>query len=207
MPIAIPEGGRDLIRQASGQQATGGSFQSGFGSAVANAGSNSPDGQAARITRDQWQHFLDTYRDVENDVIQSAMNTDFTAQGNEASATARSAVNASAGTAARNISRAGGSLSTEEQGALNRRKDLTLAKAAGRAENTTRRTLSDTRTNLLAGIVGIGNGVSNTAMSGLSSAADAAAQREMAYKQGKSATSSANMSMAASAAALLIFAM
>ena len=191
MPIPLSDRGEDLLRQVSGS----------------NTGGGSPDATAARVTRDQWQHFLDTYRPVEEDVLRSAMNNDFSAQGDEAGQTARAGVNASAGTAARNISRTGGSLTTEEQGALGRRQNLTLAKSAGRAENTTRRTLSDTRTNLLAGIVGIGNGVSNTAMSGLSSAADAAAQREMAYKQQRAATTSSNISMAASVASLLIFAM
>ncbi len=167
-------------------------------------GGNSPSQQSARVTREQWAHFQNTYRAVEDDVIKQAMNTDFSAQGDEAGATARSAVNASAGAASRNISRSGGSLTAEEQGALNRRKDMTLAKSAGRAENTTRRTLSDTRTNLLAGIVGIGNGVSNTAMSGLSSAADAAAQRGIANDQQRAAAANGNMSMAASAAMLLI---
>ena len=166
--------------------------------------SASPDATSARITRDQWRHFLDTYRPVENAVLASAMQTDFTDQGNEAGQTARAQVNASMGTATRNISRSGGSLTAEERGALGRRKDLSLARAAGRAENSTRRTLSDTRTNLLAGIVGIGNGVANTAMSGLSSAADMAAQREMAYKQQKAAATNSTLSTAASAAALLI---
>lgn len=169
-----------------------------------NIGGGSPDDTAARVTRDQWQHFLDTYRPVEEDVLRTAQNNDFTAQGDEAGQTARAGVNASAGAAARNISRSGGSLTTEEQGALGRRRNLTLAKSAGRAENTTRRTLSDTRTNLLAGLVGVGRGVSNTAMSGLSSAADAAAQREMAYKQQRAAATSSNISTAASAAALLL---
>jgi len=192
----IPGGSATSPAATSGAQGTG--------NWLMTAVTNSPDITAARVTRGQWAHFQDTYRGVEDEVIKAAMNTDFSAQGDEASATARASVNASAGTAARNISRSGGSLTAEEQGALNRRKDMTLAKSAGRAENTTRRTLSDTRTNLLAGIVGIGNGVSNTAMSGLSSAADAAAQRDLAYKQGKTATSNANMSMAASAAMLLI---
>jgi len=192
----IPGGSATSPAATSGAQGTG--------NWLTTAVTNSPDATAARVTRGQWAHFQNTYRAVEDDVIKQAMNTDFSAQGDEAGATARSAVNASAGAASRNISRSGGSLTAEEQGALNRRKDMTLAKSAGRAENTTRRTLSDTRTNLLAGIVGIGNGVSNTAMSGLSSAADAAAQRGIANDQQRAAAANGNMSMAASAAMLLI---
>ncbi len=162
------------------------------------------DIKSARVTRDQWQHFLNTYRPVEEDVIASAMQTDFSAQGDAAGVTAAQSVAASAGNAARNISRAGASLTAEESGAIGRRRDLSLSKAVGRAENATRRNLSDTRANLLAGIVGIGRGVSTTASAGLQSSASLDAQRTAANEQQKTAARNSNVSTAASAAMLLI---
>lgn len=164
----------------------------------------SPDQIAANITRSQWQHFLDTYRPVENEVLQSAMQTDFSKEGDEAGATAAAGVNAASGTLQRNLSRSGASLTGEERTAIGRRTNLSLAKAAGRAENTTRRGLSESRTDLLKGITSIGRGVATTAMQGTQSVADLAAQREANYQQQRSAASSSNLSMAASAAALLI---
>jgi hypothetical protein len=159
---------------------------------------------SARVTRDQWNHFLDTYRPVEDDVLRSAMQTDFTAQGDAAGTTAAAGVASAAGTAERNISRSGGSLTAEERAAVGRRTDLSLSKSVGRAENSTRRNLSDTRANLLAGIVGIGNGVSTTASAGLGSAADLAAQRQALGQSQATATRNSNTSTAASAAMLLI---
>jgi len=185
--------GEDIAARTSGSQ-----FRTSSG--------GTPDQISANITRSQWQHFLDTYRPVEDDILKSAMQTDFTSEGDKAGAEAGASVTASRGTLARNLSRAGSSLSGEERSALGRRTDLSLTKAVGRAENTTRRTLNDTRTQLLSSMVGIGNQVANTASAGSQSVADMAAQREMQYKQQKTAAHNQNMSMAASAAAMLIFA-
>lgn len=169
------------------------------------AGSTAGGGvtDAAGITRDQWQHFLETYRPVESDVLASATKTDFSTEGDDAGAIARGASRAAQGTLARNLSRAGVSLSPEERSALARRQRIGMTQDVARAENTTRRTLSDSRTNLLADIVGLGRGVARTASGGLQNAADMAAQRQALYDQQKEQTRNANLSMAAQAAALL----
>jgi len=159
---------------------------------------------ASSITRDQWQHFLDTYRPVEDDLIRKAMQTDFTSQGDEAGAIAGRSVASAAGAAERNIRRSGATLTAEERAAVGRRQDLTSTKTVARAENTTRRVLSDTRTNLLSSIVGIGRGVANTASAGKQSVAEMAAAREGTHISQKARTESGNLSAAASAAALLI---
>jgi len=163
-----------------------------------------PDQIAAGITRDQWQHFLDTYRPVEDDILATALSTDFSAQGDEAGATAGQSVAAAAGQAERNISRSGATLTTEERAAINRRRGLSKSKAVGRAENTTRRGLADSRTNLIAQLVGIGRGVANTASAGTQSVADMANARELSYQNQRDRTNSSNVSSAATAAALLI---
>ena len=175
-----------------------------LGGSVARAAGGTPDEISANITRSQWQHFLDTYRPVEDDVLRSAMQTDFTSEGDEAGQTAIAGVNASRGSLARSLSRSGSQLTGEERAAVGRRTDLSLAKSAARAENTTRRGLSDSRTDLLQGVVNIGRGVSSTSQAGLQSVADLAAQREAQYKQQRAAATSTNISAAASAAALLI---
>jgi hypothetical protein len=164
----------------------------------------STDNSAAGITRDQWQHFLDFYKPIEDEVLKSAMQTDFTTEGNKAGQTAAAGVNASRGSLARSLSRSGVALSAEERTAVSRRQQNTLTRSVAQAENTTRRGLKDSRANLLAGVVGIGRGVSNSASSGMQSVADMAAAREAQHKQQKSAASATNLSAAASAASLLI---
>jgi hypothetical protein len=158
---------------------------------------------AAGITRSEWQHFLDFYRPLEDQVLDRAMQTDFTKEGNVAGQTARAGVQASSGILERNVSRSGATLTAEERSAIGRRKNISLATSAARAENTTRRGLSDSRTDLLQKVVGIGRGVANTASAGLNSVADMAAQREAEYQQGKANATSTNMSAAATAAGLL----
>ena len=173
------------------------------GSNVNPAGPGQPV-DAAGVTRAQWQHFLDFYRPIEDEVLRQAMQTDFSAEGDAAGVTAAAGVNSASGTLARNLSRSGATLTGEERAAVMRRTGSTLARAVGQAENTTRRGLSDSRTNLLASVVGIGRGVANTATSGLQSVADMGAQREVSYRQQRSSAHSTNLSAAATAASLLI---
>ena len=159
---------------------------------------------SAGITRDQWENFLEFYKPIEDEVLKLAQQTDFTAEGDAAGRTAAAGVNASRGTLSRNLRRSGVSLSAEQRTGVNRRQDLSLARSVGRAENTTRRGLSDSRTNLLAQIVGIGRGVAQTASGGLQSVADMAAQRQVQFDQQKSAQRSTNTNALATAASLAI---
>ena len=168
------------------------------------ANSSNPDAVAAQVTRSQWDYFKDFYRPIEDEVLKKAMQTDFTAEGDTAGRTAAAGINASKGSLARSLSRAGTSLSAEEQAAVSRRQSSSLTKAVGQAENTTRRGLQESRGSLLAGIVGIGRGVANTATAGLQSVADMAAQREAQHQRDKAAATASNMATAATAASLII---
>lgn len=169
-----------------------------------NTTNANPDAIAAGVTRDQWQNFLEFYRPLEDKILKQAQQTDFTAEGDKAGATAAAGIGASRGSLARSLSRSGSSLTAEEQRAVRRRQQSSLVKAVSRAENTTRRGLKDSRGQLLAQIVGIGRGVANTATSGLQNVADLAAQREALFIQQRSQATNANLSTAASAAALAI---
>ncbi len=157
---------------------------------------------AASLTRAQWQYFLDFYRPLEDATLREAMRTDFSAEGDEAGATAAAGVRAGRGMLERNLRRTGASLTSEERAALDRRLGSTLSRATARAENTTRRELSDSRTNLLRRAVEIGRGVATTAAGGLNSVADMAAQREMLHRQQKGQHSANMISTGASLAAL-----
>jgi len=199
MPIGA---GTDI--QFEGSRTRGGSSVANAQTAFGGGGGGTPDQIAANMTRDQWQHFLDTYKPVEDEVLRKAMQTDFTAEGDQAGATAAAGVNASRGSLARSLSRSGATLTTEESNAIRRRQQNSLTKAVSRAENTTRRGLKESRSQLLAGVVNIGRGVANTAQAGAQNVAGLAAQREAQHQQGKAATSAANMSAAASVAALAI---
>lgn len=135
----------------------------------------------ADVTRQEWQRFLEFYRPLEEEVLAKATQTDFTTEGNIASETAANSIKASQGTLARRLRSQGVELSADERAALNRRVGTTLTRSRARAENTTRRNLSDERTNILADIVGIGRGVAQSARGGLNTAADMEAQRNQAY--------------------------
>lgn len=163
-----------------------------------------PDAKMAQITREQWQHFLDTYRPVETEVLESAMSTDFSQQGDEAGQLVSQSLSAAAGTLSRNLRRTGTAVSADDRKALARRAELAKTRGVARAENTTRRTLSDSRTNILAQLVGVGRGVSQTASMGMNAAAGMQAQREALGIQHRAQAKNQNMSMAASAAMLLM---
>ncbi len=193
MPLNLPE--------FSGRPS---SSSSGVDSGDFRLDTNNPSNTSAAMTRSQWQRFQEFYRPIEDEVLRKAMQTDFTQEGNEAGQLAGGAARASRGSLARSLSRSGASLSAEEQSAISRRQSSALTKSIGRAENTTRRGLKESRASLLAGIVGIGRGVANTAQAGISSVADMAAQRELNFQQGRTAASNSNMAMAATAASLII---
>jgi len=193
MPAALTSGGPqhgDLGRRGS---------DTGAGYDV-----TSPEDKLAIITRDQWQNFLDFYRPIEDEVLKSAMQTDFTSEGDKAGATAASGVNASRGSLARTLSRAGTSLNAEEKSAVNRRHSVALTRSVAQAENTTRRGMSDSRTNLLAGMVGVGRGVSASATSGLNTAAGLETARNMSLTNKRNAAKSTNAQGAATLAAAII---
>ena len=160
-------------------------------------------GTAAGVTRAQWAHFLNTYRPLEREMLDRAMQTDFTAEGNQAGQQAVSGLASAAGTYERNLRRSGAQLTTEERAALNRRRNLSKARGQAGAENLTRRTMSEDRTNLLAQMVGIGRGVSTSARSGLNTVADIESQRAIFNEQGKTSAQNQNLATAASLFAIM----
>jgi hypothetical protein len=156
------------------------------------------------VTRQQWAHFVETYKPLEEEILGRAMQTDFTAEGNQASQTARTSLSSAAGTFERNLRRSGATLTGEERAALDRRRETSRTRASAGAENVTRRTMSETRTNLLANMIGIGKGVAGSARGGLNAVADLEAQRAVFNEQGKTAARNQNLSTAASLAAMAI---
>lgn len=159
---------------------------------------------SANITRSQWNNFLDVYRPVEEDILKRAMQTDFSKEGDEAGQDAAAGVRSSQGMLARNLSRMGTSMTPEQAAAVRRRSNLNMGRAVGQAENTTRRTMSDTRGNLLAGLVGVGRQVATGAAGGINSAANNAASTEMMLNQGKANAQNTNTASAAALAGALI---
>lgn len=180
-----------------------GLFSDGSNSAAA-ARRRQLEARQAAITRDQWQNFIDVYRPVEQDLLERAMQTDFSKEGDEAGQDAAVAAQSSKGMLARNLSRMGSKMTPEQAEAVRRRAQLGETKSVAKAENTTRRTLYDTRGNLLAGLVQVGRGVATGAMGGLNSAANNAARTEMMLNQGAAAAQNQNMSMAASGLAFFL---
>jgi hypothetical protein len=159
---------------------------------------------SANITRSQWNNFLEVYRPVEEDILKRAMQTDFSQEGDEAGQDAASGVRSSQGMLARNMSRLGTSMTPEQAAAVRRRANLNMGRAVGQAENTTRRTMSDTRTNLLAGLVGVGRQVATGSSAGINSAANNAASTEMMLNQGKANAQNTNLASGAALAAALM---
>ena len=162
------------------------------------------EARQAAMTRDQWQNFLEVYRPVEQELMDSAMQTDFSAEGDAAGRDAQVSATASKGMLARNLSRLGTSMTAEQAAAVRRRQQQTGSKSIAQAENVTRKTMSDSRSQLLQGLVGIGRGVATGSMGGINAAANNAANQEMAINQGRAAAQNSNMATAASLAAMLI---
>ena len=157
------------------------------------------ENRQASITRDQWQNFLDVYRPVEEELLRKATQTDFSAEGDEAGQDARAGAAAGRGMLARNLSRLGTRMTPEQAEAVRRRSQLAESKGVAGAENTTRRNLYDSRNNLLAGLVSVGQQAARGASAGFNAAANNAAGQEMALEQGKAAARNTNMAMGASA--------
>lgn len=161
------------------------------------------DRKISNFTRSQWQHWMDSYQPMEQDLLNRAMQTDFSKEGDEAGQDAAAGVRASQGMLARNMSRMGSSMTPEQAAAVRRRSNLDMTKATGQAENTTRRTLSDTRTNLLVGLSNVGRQVAAGAMSGYQSAAGNAANTEMMLNQSRANANAQNMQTVMSLASLM----
>jgi len=172
-----------------------------------NPNAGPEQGQAA-LTRAQWDYFKEFYRPLEEQVLAEAMRTNFSEEADTAGGLASAASRTARGTLARNIRRStGGSLSAEERRAVDRRSSIARTSDVARAENTTRRSLADSRQSMLADAIGIGRGVQQTASSGLASAANMATSRELQYQQQQAAYQNQMMQGLGSAAALAIFAM
>src|SRR5210317_816541 len=165
-------------------------------------GSSKRYSTAESITRANWNHFLNLYAPLEKEMLQKAMQTDFTTEGNVAGQQARTQLSSAAGSYERNLSRSGLKLSPEERVALNRRRELSGSRAQAGAENTVRRTLSDQRQNMLTQLTGIGRGVANATDSSMQSLANTAANREMANRQMKDQRTMAALSTAATMAVM-----
>jgi hypothetical protein len=210
----IADNGGELMRRAAQQPMSGRNIIGGATPGSGITGSAPPRGAAARrkwlenkqanITRDQWNNFLDVYKPVETDLVSQALQTDFSTEGDEAGQDAAAGVRASQGMLARNLSRMGTSMTPEQAAAVRRRANLQSTKATAKAENTTRRTLSDSRTNLLAGLVGVGRGVATGASAGFNSAANNAANTEMMLNQGAAQAQATNIASASALTAALI---
>jgi hypothetical protein len=164
------------------------------------------EAKQAAMTRSQWQNFLEVYRPVEQELLKKATQTDFTKEGDEAGRDAAAGVQASQGMLARNLSRTGLTLSPEEAEAVRRRANLETGRSVGRSENTTRRTLSQSRTNLLAGLVGVGHQVATGAVGGINSASNNAASREMAMNASASQARQTNVAAGTALLGALIMA-
>ena len=190
----------DLLR-ANQQPATNAG-----GTINVNRATNDPARLSAAVTRGEWQEYLARYQPVELEAIKEATRTDFTAEGNAASAEVQTQTNVAAGSLLRQVQRTGGSFSAEEQEGLSRRLAISGSAAQAGAETSTRRGLAERNLNALGNIIAMGRGIQNNAAGGLSTAAELQGARENANRQMKAQQRAQMTTTAGSLLAMAIFA-
>ena len=145
-----------------------------------------PDRVAAAVSRQEFQHYLDTYKPIEIDTLKEAQRTDFKEEGDRASNTFSRQIALSDAAFNRNLSRTNTTLTAEEQTGLDRRRSISRTADRAGTENVTRRNLSTRNINTLGEMLAVGRGIQNSAAGGLGNAAQMQGQRDAANSQMKS---------------------
>lgn len=138
------------------------------------------DEALAQITRDDFANFEEVFAPLEKQVLDIAINRDFSKEGDEAGVRAKEGLAASSRAFERTLSRQNVGLTAEQRKGLARRTDLAKARSSAGAENVTRRGLEKRNINLLANLINIGRGIATSATSGLNTAAGLAQSRKLA---------------------------
>lgn len=163
-----------------------------------------PEKAFADITRQDYENYVQDYRQFENELIAAKDDTSLIDRAPEDAA---KQAEIARGIQARNISRYGGAgLSIaqrqEQQRALQRQGQLGLAGGL----NTARVAQRDINQTTLADLINIGQGVNRSSLSSMGTASQNAAAKASAYKNAKAAHTSQMVGLGSSLAATAIMA-
>ena len=163
-----------------------------------------PEKAFADITRQDYENYVQDYRQFENELIEARNDTSLIDRAPEDAA---KQAEIARGVQERNISRYGGAgLSIaqrqEQQRALQRQGQIGLAGGL----NTARVAQRDINQTTLADLINIGQGVNRSSLSSMGTASQNAAAKASAYKNAKAAHTSQMIGMGSSLAATAIMA-
>ena len=163
-----------------------------------------PEKAFADITRQDYENYVQDYRQFENELIATKDDTSLIDRAPEDAA---KQAEIARGVQERNISRYGGAgLSIaqrqEQQRALQRQGQLGLAGGL----NTARVAQKDINQTTLADLINIGQGVNRSSLSSMGTASQNAAAKASAYKNAKAAHTSSMVGLGSSLAATAIMA-
>lgn len=163
---------------------------------------SAPDLQAA-ITREQWQHFQNTYRPAE-DAAFALLDRDISGDVSHAQNVVRAAYDRGQAMQGRALHQSGRRVSDAEARAMERRRGLQRALDIAGVSNNMRRAWEDQRLQGLADMLSIGKGIAGSAGEMANSAASLATARQSAYEQAKANYKANQMSAAGTMAGLAL---
>lgn len=137
----------------------------------------------ARLTKAQYQDYVDRFRQREIDFLERLNNGDYGRAIDQSGDYARSAYDASVAVADRSFARYGAQVTPLQKRMLASLREHGAALADVGAENRARDTLHDTRQHALSNLANIGRGVRTLASTGLSQAAGLQSSRDAANRQ------------------------
>ena len=142
----------------------------------------SADATLAAITRDQWNHYLQQFAPLENELVGDVNSRDLVTKAAKTAATQTRVGDASLD---RSISRYGLNMTGVQRAQLERQQAIGNATNTAQAVNTARVDQRDRNLSLAANLMQQGRGVSSSAISGLGDAANSEAQRNAHNAQAK----------------------
>lgn len=137
----------------------------------------------ARLTKAQYQDYVDRFRQREIDFVERLNNGDYGQAIDRSGDLARSAYDASLAVADRSFARYGAQVTPLQKRMLDSLREHGSALADVGAENRSRDVLHDTRQHALSNLANIGRGVRSLASSGLSQAAGLQSSRDATNRQ------------------------
>jgi len=141
----------------------------------------SADQIRADITQAEWDDYQSTFVPIQNDLIdQVTGQADVNNSADRAGSRVAGGFAGLAGRNNRDFGRTGLTPTKDQKTSIKRNAGLSSVLAKSTVENTTRRTVDERNTNALAGLVGLGRGVSTSASGAADAAAGAEADREAA---------------------------
>jgi hypothetical protein len=155
---------------------------------------DNPDDASAAITRAEWDQYQKDFVPVENELLAKANDSAWVESAADNAGDAVREASAREATSMADAFARRGITPTAAQGkSIARRRDVQTSLAGATAENTTRRSLRDRRTNLIADTLAVGRGIATSATGAMDSAAGMASAREA---QGRAASASRSSAIA-----------